>query len=188
MPTLPRCLGLETMPTLPTPPSSQPPSPVNSRVRATSPPPKSPGPPCTSGSDRCRRRPRRLMPTWLRRLCPPPRYADAALTALFAVLALLLQAADRLLRRRHRTDRDVALESGARRRAVFGPFCLPQTAFHTADGRRRQFPQNLEESRAEDNYPVPDYPDRPDRPVSACAGKKPTKSTTPIVISNFQGR
>jgi len=52
----------------------------------------------------------------------------------------------------------------------------PQTA---ADARRL-FPQNLE-SRAEDNYPVPDYPDRPDRPVSACALKKARKkSTTPI--------
>ena len=38
----------------------------------------------------------------------------------------------------------------------------------TAADARRLFPQNLE-SRAEDNYPVPDYPDRPDRPVSACA-------------------
>jgi hypothetical protein len=32
-------------------------------------------------------------------------------------------------------------------------FCLPQTTFHTEDGRRRQFPQKLD-SRAEDNNPT----------------------------------
>jgi len=49
--------------------------------------------------------------------------------------------------------------------AVFGPFCLRQTAFHTADGRRRLFHQNLE-ARAEDNYPTtPTAPTAPFRRV-----------------------
>ena len=42
-------------------------------------------------------------------------------------------------------------------------FCLPQTTFHTADSRRRLFPQNLD-SRAEVpriTTQEPNYPDRP---------------------------
>ena len=51
-----------------------------------------------------------------------------------------------------------------RRNSLERLFCpLPQTTFHTADSRRRLYPQNLD-SRAEDNNP---YPDRRSVPVSA---------------------
>ena len=59
-------------------------------------------------------------------------------------------------------------------------FCLPQTTFHTADSRRRLFPQNLD-SRAEDNNPT-----TPTAPASGPSVLTPPRHTMVLQSTKTQ--